>query len=186
MKIIDFLDKQSSAIFGGIGALFGFFSTYWLKKLDHKYEITKDESKEYFKEKRTVLGKILQYISDYETELKTLHDFIENENGQPIRELKQEDVFEKYFLLIFEYLHSHRFYLNNETIKKLDELVDLYHSYKLDIKVIKSELPPEIMFNEITKRKQKLFIDAQVLFNELKEQIKFGEIKNFKTKLEIK
>jgi hypothetical protein len=190
LSIINLIDKHASTIFSiisaVIGTLFGFFSNYWFKKLDNKFEITKEISKEYYKDKKNIIEKTLQLISDYETKLATLHDFIEDENGIPIKELKKEDIFTKYFLLIFEYLHSHRFYLENETIVKLDKLVDLYHHYKLDIKFITSELDPEDIPTEIETRNQKLFEDANVLFNELKEQIKFGEMKNLKAKMEQK
>ena len=186
-NIIDLIDKHASAIFSIgsaiIGALFGFFSNYWFKKLDNRFEITKDVAKEYYKDKQNVLTKALQLISDYETKIETPHNFIEDENGIPIRMLKKEDVFAKYFELIFEFLHSHRFYLEGETIKKLDKLVDSYHEYKLDVKVIESELDPEDISAEIVKRKQKLFKDTEVSFNGLKEQIKFDEIQNFKAKL---
>ena len=104
----------------------------------------------------------------------------------PIGEIKKEDIFAKYFELIFEYLHSHRFYLEEETIKKLDKLVDFYHKYKLDVKVIISERDAEDISTEIARRKRKLFEDTRVLFNELKEQIKFDEMKKFKAKLETK
>jgi len=184
--IIDLIDKHASAIFGVIGTVIGFVGNYFLQKWNQKFEITKDVAKEYYKDKKNVLTKAIQLISDYETKLRTLHDFIEDENGMPIGEIKKEDIFAKYFELIFEYLHSHRFYLEEETIKKLDKLVDFYHKYKLDVKVIISERDAEDISTEIARRKLKLFEDAKVLFNELKEQIKFDEMKNFKAKLETK
>ena len=96
-----FLEKEASAIFGVIGIILGFFGNYILQKLNRKYEITKDEAKEYFKEKRNLLTQTIRLISDYEFKIKTLHNFSEDDNGIPIAELNKEDVFEKYFLLIF-------------------------------------------------------------------------------------
>jgi hypothetical protein len=188
LEIIDLIDKHASAIFSilsaSLGALFGFFSNYWFKKLDNKFEVTKDIAKNYYKEKQKVLTTTLQLISDYETKLETLHDFIEDDNGVTIKELKKEDIFVKYFLLVFEYLHSHRLYLEDETIIKLDKLVNFYHLYKLDFKVIKSERDTEDIATEIATLKEKLFKDTKVLFNGLKEQVKFDEMIKFKAKME--
>lgn len=178
-----FLDKNASALFGAVGAIFGFLGNYILQRLNRKHEITKEIAKEYFKEKSDVLRKATQLSINYQFKLETLHDFIEDENGIPIAELKKEDVYVKYFLLIFEYLHANRFYLEEDTIVKLDKLVDFYHAYKLDEKVIISERDKKDIADELKKLKEKLFQDTQVLFNGLKEQIKFKEIKNFKDKI---
>jgi len=182
--MMNFFTDNASAIFGILGTVVGFFGNYFLQRKNQKFEVTKDVAKDYYKDKKNILTKSLQLISDYETKIETLHDYIEDANGVPTRELKKEDVFAKYFLLIFEYLHSYRFYLENETIIKLDRLVNFYHLYTLDIKVIISERDPDDIPNEVATRKQKLFEDAKVLFNGLKEQIKFDEMKNFKAKLE--
>lgn len=178
--LFELLDKNASAIFGVSGTIIGFFGNYILQKLSRKHEIIKEEAKEYFKEKRNLITKSIRLISDYEYRIKTLHDLIEDENGIPIAELKKEDVFEEYFLLIFEYLHANRFYLEKETILKLDKLVEIYHLYKLNKKVIIAELDGKDIALEISKLKLKLFEDAQVLFNTLKEQITFNEITNYK------
>ena len=72
MEIIDLLDKHASAIFGAIGAIFGFFSNYFLKKYERKNEITKEGAKEYFKQKMFVLNETLKLISEYEITRKIL------------------------------------------------------------------------------------------------------------------
>lgn len=179
----DFMNKNASALFGVLGTVLGFAGNYILQKLNRKHEITKKEAKEYFKEKRNVLTKAIRLIADYEFKMNTLYDFVEDNNGVPIRQLQIEDVFAKYFELIFEYLHSNRFYLEEQTIEKLDRLVDIYHLYKLDTKVIISEQDDSDIPNAILSRKQQLFSDAQVCFNELKEQVKFDEIRNFQAKI---
>jgi len=178
-----FLDKNASAIFGVIGVIFGFLGNYFLQSLNRKYEIMKEEAKEYFKKKRNVLTKTAQLSADYQFKLETLHDFTEDENGIPIGVVKKEDVYVKYFLLIFEYLHVNRFYLEENTIIKLDELVGYYHKYKLAEKVIISEKDEDDIADELEELKEKLFEATQVLFNGLIEQIKFKEIKNFKAKI---
>ena len=186
MEILDFIDKQASAIFGILGTVIGFFGNYFLQKINQKFEITKDVAQDYYKGKKIVLTKTLQLISNYEFEIKTLHDFIEDDKGVPIGMFKKEDIYTNHFLLIFEYLHSNRIYLEDETIKKLDNLVSFYHNYILHTKVIKSEMDPDDMILAIESEKQKLFDETEVLFNGLLEQIKFDEIKNFKAKMENK
>ena len=185
-EILELIDNHASAIFGIIGTIIGFIGNFILQKWNQKFEVTKEVAKEYYQQKKNVLEKALQLISDNETKIKTLYDFFEDEYGRLVSEVKKEDIYAKYFLLIFEYLHSHRLYLEDETITKLDKLVGFYHSYKLDIKVIVSELNSGDRTNEIASKKEKLFQDTEILFNGLKEEIKFDEIRNFKEKLEQK
>jgi len=184
MELLDFMDKHASAIFGVIGTAVGFMGNAILQKWNQKFEVTKDIAKEYYKDKKIVLTKALQLISDYETSMETLHDFIDDEHGVPVKILKKEDVFAKYFKLIFEYLHVHRLYLNSETIKKLDLLKNNYHNYILESKFITSEMDNEDMSMSFDKLNEKLYQDARINFHKLIEEIKYDEIKNLKEKLE--
>ena len=152
MEWIDLVDKHASAIFGGIGTIVGLISTYYFKKLDRKYDVSKEEAKEYFKQQREVLNKALQLISEYETTIKTLHDYYENENGVPIKIFTKNDIYEKYFLKIFEYLNANRFYLEEGTIKKLDSLKKDYYTYFLDKKIIISEFNNEDIATKLEKK----------------------------------
>jgi len=184
MDFIDLLDKHASAIFGGIGAIFGFFSNYFFKKIDRKYDISKEEAKEYFKQQREVLNKALQLISEYETTIKTLHDYYENENGMPVKIFTKNDIYEKYFLKIFEYLNANRFYLEEDTIKKLDSIKKDYYTYFLDKKVIISEFNNKDMATELEKKINILVQESEKKFNGLTDQIKMRDSKNFKEKME--
>ena len=137
--MMNFFTDNASAIFGILGTVVGFFGNYFLQRKNQKFEVTKDVAKDYYKNKKNILVKSLQLIADYESTLNTLHNFIEDDRGVPIREVTKEDIYAKYFILIFEYLHSHRLYLEDETINQLNNLVDSYHSYQMDINIIVTE-----------------------------------------------
>ena len=89
--LISFMDNHASAIFGAIGAIFGFLTNYFFKKFDRKNEISKEEAKEYFKQKRIVLNESLKLISKYELIIETLHDFYEDNNGVPVKMITKEE-----------------------------------------------------------------------------------------------
>lgn len=184
MNWIDFLDKNSSAIFGLIGTIVGFAGNYFLQKRNHKFEVIKDESKRYFKQKRNVLNNSLKLFTEYETKIETLHDFIEDEYGVPIGIVKKEDIFAKYFKHIYEYLDSNRIFLDEKTIQKLNNLTQHYYNYILATKVIISEYNDEDIAASIGTENEKLFKMARFHFNQLIEEIKYVEIKNFKEKME--
>ena len=182
MNCIDLLDKYASAIFGAIGTIVGFLSNYFFKKLDRKYEISKEEAKEYLKQQIKVLNKILQLISKYEITIETLHDYYDDEFGVPIKMIKKEDIYEKYFLEIFEYLDSNRFYLEKDIVKKLNSIRKDYYSYILNKKVIISEYDNEDIYKELEKIRILLIKETEKNLNKLIEQIK--DSKSLKSKIQ--
>ena len=182
MDFIDLVDKHASAIFGVIGAIGGFFSNYFFKKLDRKYEISKEEAKEYLKQQIKVLNKILQLISKYEITIETLHDYYDDEFGVPIKLITKEDIYEKYFLEIFEYLDSNRFYLEKDIVKKLNSISKDYYSYILNKKVIISEYDNEDIYKELEKIRILLIKETEKNLNKLIEQIK--DSKSLKSKIQ--
>ena len=186
MTWIDFLDKNVSAVFSLMGVFVGIIADYFRQKFNQKFQRISDESKKYFKRKSEVLNKSLQLSLDYEFELNTLHDTIDNEYGIPIGIKKEEDVFIKYFTLIYEFLHSNRLYLEEETIKELDKLSNSYIKYKLATKIISSEYNNEDIHNEIQKKKKELFNEQNHNFNQLIEEIKYTNLKKYKETMEGK
>ena len=184
MNFIDLLDKHASAIFGGIGAIFGFFSSYFFKKIDRKYDISKEEAKEYFKQQREVLNKALQLISEYEISKETRFDFYEDDYGVPIAEVTKEDIYTQYFLKIFEYLNINRLYLEEDSIKKLDVLKKYYYAHILDIKVIISKNQDEKdISKELNEKKVILVKETEEKFNRLIDQIKYRDALIFQEKV---
>ena len=172
-----------NAIIGLIGVILGgvitFFSNFWLKKKDFKNEI----SKEYYKEKRSVISKALEMVYDYEKEIKTLFGYYEDENGIPEKEINKEDVFEKYLSSLITYLNVNRIYLEKDTLKKFNVLYEFYYQYSLKIKIIKSEYPNDIQLKKITEEKENLYNQTNILLNELNEMIKFDEVDKIKGKI---
>ena len=183
MEIIDLLDKHASAIFGAIGAIFGFFSNYFVKKLDRRNEISKEESKEYFKQKRLVLNESLKLISEYELTIETLHDYSTDDSGVPIKIVTKEDIYEKYFLKIFGYLHANRLYLEKDTIKKLDILKRSYYEYIVGKKIILEEYNDVETPKSLENLTKNLFDTTYKEFNSLNEEVKYDEVQGFRQKV---
>ena len=183
MEIIDLLDKHASAIFGAIGAIFGFSSNYFLKKYERKNEISKEEAKEYFKQKRIVLNESLRLISEYEITRETLHDFYYDNNDVPIKIVTKEDIYRKYFLKIFGYLHANRFYLEEDTIKKLDLLKVDYYNFIVREKIILNESNDDEIPDSLETLIRNLYSETYRNFNILNEEIKYDEVKEFKSKV---
>lgn len=183
----NFIQENTSAIFGLLGTIVGgigtFFSTYFFKKSDRKNEISKEEAKGYFKQKRIVLNESLRLISEYKMTMNTSYDYFHNENGVPIKALTKEEIYSKYFLKIFEYLHANRFYLEDDTIKKLDNLQKNYYNFILEQKVILEEYNDDDKFQGVMDLQIKLYSETLKEFNSLNEEIKYNEIQNFKDKV---
>lgn len=183
MDYIDLLDKNTSAIFGILGAIVGFFSDFFIKKLDRKNEISKEEAKEYFKQKRIVLNESLRLISEYEMTMNTLYDYFHNENGVPIEIVTKEDIYRKYFLKIFGYLHANRFYLEVDTIEKLDILKKYYYDFIVGERIILSEYHDDKIPQRLIDLKINLYKETLIKFNNLNEEIKYDEVQEFKKKV---
>jgi len=183
----NFMIDNTSAIFGLLGTIVGgigtFFSTYFFKKYDRKNEISKEESKEYFKQKRIVLNESLKLISKYELTIETLHDYYENDNGVPIKIVTKEDIYKKYFLKIFSYLHSHRLYLENSTIEKLNVLKKAYFNFIVSQKIILVEYNDDEITKSLEYLKKDLYTETLKEFNSLNEKIKYDEVQLFKDKI---
>ena len=185
MSFIDLLNNHASAIFGAIGAIFGFFTNYFFKKFDRKNEISKEETKEYFKQKRIVLNESLKLISKYQLTIETLHDYYENDYGLPIKIVTKEDIYKKYFLKIFSYLHSHRLYLEESTIEKLDVLKKPYYDFIVQQKIIIAEYDKDEIAESLKNLTSKLYIHTHYNFNVLNEAIKYNELKEFRQRVSI-
>jgi len=172
----DIIKQTIPAIIGLIGVILGLTIG---KKRDIKNEI----SKEYYKEKRSVISKALEIIYDNEKSIETLFGYYEDKNSIPVKEITKEDVFEKYLSSLATYLNVNRIYLEKDTLKKLNTLIKFYYQYSLNIKVIKSEYLKNIQLKKITVEKEKLYNHANKLFNELNEMIKYYEVDKIKGKI---
>ena len=183
----NFILENTSAIFGLLGTIVGgigtFFSTYFFKKYDRKNEISKEEAKEYFKQKRIVLNESLKLISKYELIIETLHDFYEDNNGVPVKMITKEDIYSKYFLKIFGYLHSHRLYLEEDTIKRLDSLKKDYFNFLIGKKIILVEFNDDEKYKSLESLKNNLYTQTVQNFDGLNKKIKYDEIQLFKNKV---
>jgi len=184
MEFLNFLNQQASAIFGILGTILGFSGNYFLQKINQKFEIKKEISKEYYFKKKYVLTEILKMILEYEVKLKTLFDFEKDDNGMYIRKITKEDVYSEYFELIFEYLHLNRLYLEKSIIEILDKLSEFYYLYKLNQKVI-DEIDDDVKNKEIVNNKKQLFNNTKNLFDDLINKLKIIEIERFKNQLKM-
>ena len=173
----NFIQENTSAIFGLLGTILGgvgtFFSTYFFKKYERKNEISKEEAKEYFKQKRFVLNETLKLISEYEMTKETLHDYYNDENGVPIKIVTKEDIYKKYFLKIFRYLHVNRFYLEEDTIEKLDILKVDYYNFIVGEKVVLNEYHDDEIPDLLETLTRNLYSKTYKNFNILNEEIKY-------------
>jgi len=183
MNSIDLLDKHASAIFGAIGTVVGFLSNYFFNKLERKNEISKEEAKEYFKQKRIVLNESLRLISEYEITSEILHDFHYDNNGVPIEIVTKEDIYRKYFLKIFEYLDANRFYLEDNTIQKIDNLKKSYYDFLVKEKIILNEHHDDEIPQGLMDLKINLYKETLTKLNILNEKIKYDEVQKFKNKV---
>lgn len=172
--LIDVLDNNFSLISMVIGAMLGFFSQLYLNKINQKNEITKELSKEYIRTKMDVLGKAVELFQEYELKMKTemptyyyddIWDICVEENNEEI-------IYWCYFLKVIEYLNKNRFYLDEETIKKLDVIkIKYYYDYKLELNYVINEFSPDDMHEGVLKLQKKLYNKSKKEFEELNKQI---------------
>lgn len=179
-NLIGLISDNSSALFGGIGAIFGFYSNSILKKMDYNNDIKKEEAKDYLKKQISIFNILLKLNSEYKVKSETLFEFIEDENGIPIKKAIKEDIYEIYFLKVFNIIDENQFYLTDNILTMTNKIRKEYHKHILSMKVNQTEDTDKT--NQ--KLKEILMTDTTKNFNLLLKVI-VSEHTNIKEKLGI-
>lgn len=168
---------------GIIGVVIGFFSSFILEKIKFTQNIKLEEARKFLQKKVEIINTVLSYYSKYNFHIKTLHDYYEDELGIPIKEVKEKDIYVKYFLEIIGYLDKNRFFLNDNIVDFINKnLIDHYHAFLLD-KKIAEERSNDDDGKKLEEIKNDLFKDPKENFEKLKDMI-VEESKLLKEKFE--
>ena len=115
-----------------IGAVIGFFFNFILEKTKFKQNIKLEEARKFLQKKVEIINTVLAFYSKYLFHIKTLHDYYEDEIGIPIKEVKEKDIYVKYFLEIIGFLDKNRLFSSDEIVKFVDEnLINHYFDKSL-------------------------------------------------------